>query len=582
MKISLGSLTLPILAAAGLACATTQATKDFNKALGRGINMGNMLEGPTEGAWAPMLTANDMALVAGKGFQSVRVPIRWDGEGAGRARDFDRVLREAPYTVDDRFFARIDSVVSWARQNKLLLVINDHHNDSLLQDYERNVPRFLAIWEQIAERYKNLPDDSVAFEIMNEPHEQVTSDRWNWLADTALKIIRKTNPARPVVIGTADWGGIGSMRALEVPDDSNLILTIHDYSPFNFTHQGASFQDPPIPVGTKWGGYWDLRQSIEDVQRIAEFAKEKDLPVWIGEFGALPYADTASRLAWAASKTRLYEQAGFSWAWWEFRSTFGVYYAGTKTWNTKLLDALFSSDTSIIQLGAPPQGDAELAFNGEFALGDTGWSLNLPKGKATFSVDSGSGLVVVDSATPGTSWGVQLIQAPIRLKKGYSYVLMFSARADQEISIDASVGMNQDPWANYGSANGLKIGLEPRSFFTSAQVPEDDTTARICFNVGNTNGRVRIDSVRLFEYAPDPVSVDPAKRSAVGFRQIGASLRRTGPAMPASRHLLDVRGARVASLDWTRQGDTWVADLSQAPRNRLLFLDREASRVFLR
>ena len=582
MKISLGSLTLPILAAAGLACATTQATKDFNKNLGQGVNLGNILEAPYEGNWGVMLDPIDLELIAGKGFKSVRAPIRWDGRGNDALRSFWRALRTEPYTVDPRFFARVDSLIDWSRRNRLLLVINDHHHDSLFANYEREVPRFLAIWEQIAERYKGLPNDSVAFEILNEPHDQVTATRWNWLLDTTLKIIRKTNPTRPVVIGTADWGGIGSMRALEVPDDSNLILTVHDYNPFTFTHQGADWQTPAIPIGARWGGYWDLRQATDDVQRIVDFAKEKDLPVWIGEFGALPYADTVSRLAWAATKARLYERAGFSWAWWEFKAGFGFYNADIDEWNMPLVNALISTDTSIIHLGEPPEGESDQVMNGNFALGDSGWVLNLPKGKAVFHVDSGSALVVVDSATPGTSWGVQLIQAPITLKQGYRYVLMFSGSADQPISIDASVGMNEDPWSSYGSANGILLGAEPKSFFTSLQVPADDSNARICFNVGNTNGRVRIDSVRLFEYAPDPVSVNPAKRSAVGFRQIGASLRRTGPAMPASRHLLDVRGARVASLDWTRQGDTWVADLSQVPRNRLLFLDREASRVFLR
>lgn len=577
-------LTIPALilcAVAGTATASSQAAKDFNKALGRGINMGNMFEGPTEGAWASALTAADMRAVARRGFSSVRVPIRWDGKGDNKVKSYWRVLRTEPYTVDPRFFTRIDSVVSWARQSHLALVINDHHHDSLFANYENEVPRFLAIWQQIAARYKDLPDDSVAFEILNEPHDQVTAANWNWLADTALKIIRKDNPTRPVVIGTAEWGGMGAMPLLDLPDDSNLILTIHDYNPFTFTHQGASFVDPIIPVGAMWGGYWDVRQARDDVQRIADFAKSKDIPVWIGEFGAVPEADSQSRRNWAAGKARLYESRGFSWAWWELRSGFGIYDPSDSSWNEPMASALLSDDTAIIHLGEPPKPDADIAVNGDFIDSAKGWSLNLPKGKATFSVDSGSGLVVVDSASEGTSWGVQLIQSPVHLLAGHSYVLSFSAWADTNVSIDATVGMDYDPWSNYGSSNGLSIGRVPKSFFVGFQVSGEDTLARICFNVGSVNARIRIDSVKLYDYFP-VVSVAHRAVHDHGIRQVGRNLFAVGATRPGVRNLVDFRGAVVATVDWVRTGGGWTANLASVPRNRALYLEKVGARVFVR
>lgn len=510
----------------------------------------------------------------------MRVPIRWDGVGDDYDFDFDRAARTPPYTIDPRFFQRIDSVVSWARQSRLVLVLNDHHHDSLFQNFEHEAPRFLAIWAQIAERYKNLPTDSVGFEILNEPNTQVTAERWNVLLDTALKIIRQTNPTRPVVIGTAEWGGPSAMERLKVPADSNLILTIHDYAPFTFTHQGANWVTPAIPVGAKWGGYWDLRQATEEIERIAEFAKSKGLPVWIGEFGALPGADSLSRFAWAATKARLYEKHGFAWAWWEFKASFGVYRPGSKKWNNGLVNALLSTDTSVLVLPAIPQSDSDVALNGQF-VSDTGWEINLPQGKATFTADSGTGLVVVDSATPGTSWGVQLVQAPLTLRKGYSYVLLYSASADTDISIDATVGMNEDPWGNYGSA-GHKLGKTTKSFYLAFQGLANDTNARICFNVGNTNGRIRFDSVRLLEYAPPATPVRKTLREAIGFRVRDGLLSREGADRPKSKFVIDVRGAKVARLDWQRQNGAWVANLSSVPTNRVLLLDQEPVRLFLR
>ena len=43
------------------------------------------------------------------------------------------------------------------------------------------------------------------------------------------------------MIGPANWNSINSLNTLEIPNDENLIITVHYYSPFEFTHQGASW-----------------------------------------------------------------------------------------------------------------------------------------------------------------------------------------------------------------------------------------------------------------------------------------------------------------------------------------------------
>ena len=56
----------------------------------------------------------------------------------------------------------------------------------------------------------------------------------------ALGIIRQTNPHRTVIVGPASWNSIAALPKLELPpDDHDIIVTVHYYSPFPFTHQGA-------------------------------------------------------------------------------------------------------------------------------------------------------------------------------------------------------------------------------------------------------------------------------------------------------------------------------------------------------
>src|SRR5215218_7109404 len=70
-------------------------------AIGRGVNFGNMLEAPTEGAWGLTVTDDLIDKARGAGFQSVRLPVRWSNHAGV----------EAPFTIDPAFLARVESVV---------------------------------------------------------------------------------------------------------------------------------------------------------------------------------------------------------------------------------------------------------------------------------------------------------------------------------------------------------------------------------------------------------------------------------------------------------------------------------------
>lgn len=569
---------LPVLAALALATSPTFAdAKAFVKAQGRGVNLGNMLEAPNEGAWGVTLKKADLALIAGKGFQNVRIPIRWDGSGVGTAR-FDRVSRTEPYTVDPRFFARLDSALLWARQNRLMVVLNDHHHDSLFQGYEKEKPRFLAMWKQISERYKDLPVDSVAFEILNEPNTQVTVEAWNELLDTTLKVIRQSNPTRPVVIGTANWGGLSGLSGLKLPEgDKNLILTIHYYEPFAFTHQGAEWVTPVPALDVPWKGtYYEKLAVRQAMDAIAEYAKARDLPVFIGEFGAYSTAEISSRARWTSHCARLFEAYGFSWAYWEFKAGFGIYEETAKTWNDSLVDALISSDTSILALGSPPTGGVDLVTNGGFAA-KTRWNLNIGQGAASFSIADSAGRVnIIDPASD--AWGIQLVQTPVVVRKGLTHVLQFDAWASSPRAIDGTVGMSVDPWTGYASA-AAGLGTTRKTFFASFVPGATDSTARIAFNLGPDTGKIWIDNVKLLVWDPTSAGV----RKSVGaepslLRHSAGFLHADQDPVPDLNWVLGPDGRRLAALDWHREGQGWSARvpslrpglwLVQGPRNAI-------------
>ena len=51
----------------------------INTLLGRGVNLGNALEAPTEGEWGVVLKEEYFSIIKQAGFNSIRLPVRWSG-----------------------------------------------------------------------------------------------------------------------------------------------------------------------------------------------------------------------------------------------------------------------------------------------------------------------------------------------------------------------------------------------------------------------------------------------------------------------------------------------------------------------
>ena len=53
------------------------------------------------------------------------------------------------------------------------------------------------------------------FEILNEPHNNLTSELWNEYLAESINVVRQSNPGRTLVIGAADWGGFAAGANVE-------------------------------------------------------------------------------------------------------------------------------------------------------------------------------------------------------------------------------------------------------------------------------------------------------------------------------------------------------------------------------
>jgi endoglucanase len=116
------------------------------------LNMGNMFEQPKDLSWNGRLpTEKDYQEIAALGFDSVRLPVRWSAYAD----------KNAPYTIDPKFFATIDANVAYATKHGLNIIINVHHYDDIFDDPEGHSDRFVGLWQQIAKHYQNQPKSAL-------------------------------------------------------------------------------------------------------------------------------------------------------------------------------------------------------------------------------------------------------------------------------------------------------------------------------------------------------------------------------------------------------------------------------------
>ena len=462
---------------------------EMNERLGRGINMGNTFEAPSEAEWGNPWKPEYFEIIADLGFDHVRLPVRWE--------PVSRSMDTPPYTINSEFLERIKEVVDKAIAEELHIIVNMHHHDALFDDPEGQKERFISQCSQIADYFKDYPD-LLLFEVLNEPHGNLTPQLWNEFFSDALTEIRKTNPTRVVIMGVAEFGGLGGLSKLELPDDEYIIVSPHYYNPFNFTHQGAEWVGPQADerLGTEWLDTEADRETVEtEFSYALQFSENNRVPIHVGEFGAYSTADIASRERWTTFLARWFEEQGLSWAYWEFSAGFGIYDPAKKQLVSPLVNALLHNE-----MPEPTPIFAVPVYQSNFTSGSDGWTLST-QGGASGSASTSDGLLNVALTSPGTEgWHIQLVKGGINLEKDKLYRVSFKAQAAADRSATFYLGKASDPWNAYSGYSGLTIGTALSTYsYTFTMTSPTDPAARIVFDLGTSATGMSITDVKVDE-----------------------------------------------------------------------------------
>jgi endoglucanase len=170
--------------------------------------------------------------------------------------------------------------------------------------------------------------------------------RWNALLAQTVTTIRRTNPHRWLVVGPTHWNAAHALPALQLPADKRLVLTVHHYAPFAFTHQGAGWVQPMLPSDVGCCTAAQRQQMAQPLDMAAADAKRRGLPMFIGEFGAYEAAGLADRVRYLQTLRSLMNERQLPWLVWELASGFGFYDPHAQRLREPLYQALFGAPTA--------------------------------------------------------------------------------------------------------------------------------------------------------------------------------------------------------------------------------------------
>jgi endoglucanase len=326
--------------------------------LKRGVNLGNNWESPP-GEWGIKFDKGDLDQIAAEGFDHLRVPVAWQHR-----------LKDGK--LDPTFLAEIEPMLRHALSKRMRIILNWQHFDELSRDPEGRRAEFMRVWNLIATHFKDWPQE-LMFELINEPNTKMDGAVMISIYAEAITTIRRTNPGRTILVDPPQWASCSTLDRLVLPEkDDNIIVSVHCYDPFEFTHQGASWvgltdlkgiiypgpPSSPLSLPASLQNAPDRAAWIKDYNRLPaaenpcskrsiERALDQAIhwsryfgrPIHLGEFGSNRLADPASRNRYARDVKTVAEARRIPWTLWEWKAGFG--YWDPQTNKPLLREALF-------------------------------------------------------------------------------------------------------------------------------------------------------------------------------------------------------------------------------------------------
>ncbi|MCX2746041.1 cellulase family glycosylhydrolase [Mangrovivirga sp. M17] len=240
------------------------------------------------------------------GFNSVRLPMHYNL--------YTLPIEDEPVKGENTWretgFALTDSLLKWCTDNEMYLILDMHaapggqgHDLNIsdrdpskpsLWESKANQEKLIALWEELAKRYKDQPWIG-GYDLINEPnwrfseegHKHGIDEKNNApirkLMIEITKVIREVDQNHIIFIEGNGWGN--NYTGILPPWDKNMVVSFHKYWNYNRT---------------------------KDIEAFLEIRDQYNVPVWLGESGE-------NSNVWFRDAIKLMEENQIGWCWWPLK-----------------------------------------------------------------------------------------------------------------------------------------------------------------------------------------------------------------------------------------------------------------------
>jgi endoglucanase len=295
--------------------------------LGDGTFAGTSVE-EMEIAWlgedAVVTTQRLFDTLKAAGFNTVRIPVTW----------YKAVDADNDYKIRADWMARVKEVVDYAVNNDMYIILNTHHDEDIFKFLNDEMPQslraFELIWTQIAETFRDY-DEKLIFEGLNEPRTKYSRNEWsggtkeerlnintyNQLFVNTVRATGGNNAYRALMItphaASSETTVISDLRMPRDTIRNRIIVSIHAYTPWEF----ALRTDEEAVLTWSRNNRSDTNPIHHMLNRLYDEFIAKDIPVIIGEMGAVNRDNIEDRVSWTEFYVSAARKFGIPCIWWD-------------------------------------------------------------------------------------------------------------------------------------------------------------------------------------------------------------------------------------------------------------------------
>jgi len=320
LRLGLGAATMPLASLPIEGHASTVKAEDFLGASMRGFSIDTVRSRGNDSRYFDELAKT------GANVARVLVLFKVNRRGDGYERtdgDADSLKR----------------ILDWAYTRGIRIVVGGGFEGVEAPPFWRDEQlrgSVVETWRWLAKVIGNHPA-AAGLDLINEPNPPWPSGNvsdghalWQPLAERAIGAIRAEGVLVPVIYEGLGGGQAIGFRNLVPFTDSQVIYSLHVYTPHAITHQRVAANWPrviPYPAGPEWGlsdavvgaGGWDRHRLEAALRDVIDFQKRTGLPIFVGEFSCVRWAPNGSSIRYISDCLSIFDQYGWSWCYHEFR-----------------------------------------------------------------------------------------------------------------------------------------------------------------------------------------------------------------------------------------------------------------------